>query len=129
MIKKMDHVAFVVKDAAKTAKTYADLFGFKQISTMDSPAFASVMLGLGDIHLELFQPLAAGPMKDFLDKQGGGLYHISFLTDDIVKEIKNIKDKGKKMRQDEPMVIPGARIAFLEAAGMDNVSIELAERK
>ena len=45
--------------------------------------------------VSLFQPLKTGSFSKFLKEKGGGLHHVSFLTDDIVKEIKKIVDQGE----------------------------------
>jgi methylmalonyl-CoA/ethylmalonyl-CoA epimerase len=132
MIKKIDHIAIVVKDIDKAIKGYEEMFGFKKLSKMEFGAGDAIvaMIKVGDITLELFQPVKEGSAFDkFLKEKGGGLHHISFLTDDIVKEIKNIKAKGRKMTHNEPITLPDAKIAFVDAASAENVSIELAERK
>jgi len=132
MVKKIDHIAIVVKDIDKAIKSYADMFGFKLESKMEFPGGDRIAanLKLGDITLELFQPVKPGTDLDkFLQEKGGGLYHIALATDDIVKEIKNIKSKGKKMIHEEPIVIPNAKIAFVHPSAAENVSIELVERK
>jgi methylmalonyl-CoA/ethylmalonyl-CoA epimerase len=132
MIKKIDHIAIVVKDIDKAIKSYADMFGFKLLHKMEFAGGDAIAahISAGDITLELFQPVKPGTAFDkFLKETGGGLHHISFLTDDIVKEIKNIKAQGKKMQHNEPVALPGAKIAFIDADSAENVSIELAERK
>jgi hypothetical protein len=86
-------------------------------------------LSLGDIRVELFQPLKPGSHLKFLEERGGGLHHISFVTDDIVKEMKNLKEKGKKLQNEEPIRMPDASIAFLHSSAAENVLIELVERK
>lgn len=131
MIKKIDHIAIVVKDIDKAIKDYGDMFGFKLADKRDFGGDAIVAnIKAGDITLELFQPTKEDTaFGKFLKETGGGLHHISFLTDDIVKEIKNIKAKGKKMVHNEPIPLPDGKIAFVDASSADNVSIELAERK
>jgi methylmalonyl-CoA/ethylmalonyl-CoA epimerase len=130
MLKKIDHIAVVVKDVDKAAKSYADMFGFKQIEKRDGPGgeFTSVMMALGDIRLELFAPLKEGSFSKFLEEKGGGLHHVSFATDDIVREMKTIKALGKKLQNEEPMSLPGAKIAFVHPSAAENVLIELVER-
>jgi methylmalonyl-CoA/ethylmalonyl-CoA epimerase len=132
MIKKIDHIAIVVKDIDKAIKSYEEMFGFKLVNKMEFAGGDAIAANIkvGDITLELFQPVKAGTAFDkFLKEQGGGLHHISFLTDNIIKDIKHIKSKGKKMTHNEPIALPDAKIAFVDAASADNVSIELAERK
>ena len=77
MLKKIDHIAVVVKDVDKAAKSYADMFGFKVVEKRESPGaeFTSVMMALGDMRLELFQPLKEGSFSKFLEERDGGLLH------------------------------------------------------
>ena len=132
MVKKIDHVAIIVKDIEKASKAYADMFGFKMIEKMDGPGgeFTSMMMSAGDIRIELFQPLKKGnSFAKFLDEKGGGLHHVSFLTDDIVKEVKTLKAQGRKLQNEEPMQLPNAKIVFVHPSAAENVLIELVERK
>ncbi|MHB8104045.1 MAG: VOC family protein [Dehalococcoidales bacterium] len=130
MIKKIDHIAVVVKDVDSAIKSYTDMFGFKVVEKRDGPGgeFTSAMLALGDIRVELFAPLKPGSFSKFIEEKGGGLHHISFLTDDIVKEMKNLKAQGKKLQNEEPMSLPGAKIAFVHPSAAENVLIELVQR-
>jgi methylmalonyl-CoA/ethylmalonyl-CoA epimerase len=130
MLKKIDHIAIVVKDIDKAAKSYADMFGFKVTEKRPGPGgeFVSAMLALGDMRLELFQPLKPGSHMKFLEEKGGGLHHVSFLTDDIMKEIKTLKSQGKKLQNEEPIQLPNAKIAFVHPSAAENVLIELVER-
>jgi len=131
MLKKIDHIAVVVKDLGKAVNNYKDMFGFEQVEKMEGPGgeFTSVMMSSGDIRIELFQPNKEGSFAHFLEEKGGGLHHISFLTDDIVEEVRNLKAQGKKLQNEEPMQLPGAKIVFVHPSAGENVLIELVERK
>jgi methylmalonyl-CoA/ethylmalonyl-CoA epimerase len=87
-----------------------------------------VMLESGDTRLEFFQPLKPGSFQKFLDERGGGLHHISLATDDIAGELKKLKAQGRKLINEEPMVLPNARIAFVHQDAAENVLIELVQR-
>jgi methylmalonyl-CoA/ethylmalonyl-CoA epimerase len=129
MLKKLDHIAVVVKDIDKAAKAYAEMFGFKAGEKREGPGFVSLFATLGDIKMEFFQPLNAdNTFGKFLEKTGGGLHHISCVTDDIVKELKNLKAQGRKLQNEEPMIMPDAKIAFIHPSAAENVLIELVER-
>jgi methylmalonyl-CoA epimerase len=131
MLKKIDHVAIVVKDVEKAVKSYADMFGFKVVERMAGPSddFTSVMMQVGDIRVELFQPLKAGSHMRYLEERGGGLHHVSFATDDINSDLKTLKAQGKKLQNEEPMVLPsGDKVAFVHPSAAENVLIELVER-
>jgi methylmalonyl-CoA/ethylmalonyl-CoA epimerase len=132
MVKKIDHIAIVVKDLDEAVKNYKEMFGFKEIERLAGPSneFTSVMMQMGDIRVELFQPLKEGTsFSRFLEEKGGGLHHVSFLTHDIAKEVKILKAQGKKLMNDEPRQLPGAKIVFVHPSAAENVLIELVERK
>ncbi|MDD5338884.1 MAG: VOC family protein [Dehalococcoidales bacterium] len=131
MIKKIDHIAVVVKDIEKAVKTYQEMFGFKEVERMAGPSneFTSVMMANGDMRIELFQPLTKdSAFARFLEEKGGGLHHISFMTDDIVKELANLKAQGRKLQNEEPRQLPNAKIAFVHPSAAENVLIELVQR-
>lgn len=129
MIINMDHVGMVVKDIDAAAKAYADMFGFEVVEKRDGPGgeFKSMIMANGDTRLEFFQPLKPGSFQKFLDERGGGLHHISLVTDDIEAELKKLKAQGRKLINEEPMVLPDARIAFVHQDAAENVLIELVQ--
>ena len=130
MLKKIDHIAVVVKDIDEAARAYADMFGFKAGGKREGPGFVSMFATLGDIKMEFFQPLSAdNPFGKFLEKTGGGLHHISFVTDDVDKEMKKLKAQGRKLQDEAPRQMPDAKIAFIHPSAAENVLIELIERK
>jgi methylmalonyl-CoA/ethylmalonyl-CoA epimerase len=131
MVKKIDHIAVVVKNLDEAVKNYKEMFGFKEIERLAGPSneFTSVMMQMGDIRVELFQPLKEGTsFSRFLEEKGGGMHHVSFLTDDIAKEVKTLKAQGKKLMNEEPRQLPGAKIVFVHPSAAENVLIELVER-
>jgi methylmalonyl-CoA/ethylmalonyl-CoA epimerase len=86
-------------------------------------------MAIGDVLLELFAPLKPGnSFSKFLEEKGGGLHHISFATDDIVGEMKNLKAQGRKLQNEEPIQLPNAKIAFIHPSAAENVLIELVQR-
>ena len=131
MLKKIDHIAVVVKDIDKAVKSYTEMFGFEVLEKREGPGgeFVSVMMSAGDIGLELFQPLKKGnSFSKFLEEKGSGLHHVSFATDDIVKELKNLKAQGRKLQNEEPIQMPDAKIAFIHPSAAEGVLIELIQR-
>jgi methylmalonyl-CoA epimerase len=131
MLKKIDHVAVVVKDVEKAVKSYAEMFSFGVEERMEEEGgeFVSVMMAAGEIRVELFQPLKAGSHMRYLEERGGGLHHVSFVTDDIEGDLKTLKAQGRRLQTEEPMVLPnGDRVAFVHPSAAENVLIELVQR-
>jgi len=65
----------------------------------------------------------------FLEERGGGLHHVSFRTDDIRAEMADLKAKGKRLLNEQPMELPGAKVAFVHPSAAENMLIELVERE
>ena len=132
MIKKIDHIAIVVRDADEALKVYSDMFGFKAVETLEGPAgeFKAVLISSGDITLELLQPLKPDTSHArFLEERGGGLHHMSFITDDIEQELKSLKAQGRRLINEEPVSpIPSRKIAFIHPQAAEGVLIELVQR-
>lgn len=131
MVKKIDHIAIVVRDAAEALKVYSEMFGFEVVAEMDGPGgeFKAVLVSSGDITLEFLQPLTSeGSFAKFLKERGGGLHHVSFATNDIVQELKTLKAQGRRLQNEEPISLPSARIAFIHPSAAENVLVELVER-
>jgi methylmalonyl-CoA/ethylmalonyl-CoA epimerase len=131
MLTKIDHIAIVVKDAEAALKNYAEMFGFKAKERMEGPGgeFKVVLASAGDITLEFLQPLKPGTaFSRFLEERGGGLHHVSYVTNDIVKELKDLKKLGKRLLNEEPISLPGSKVAFVHPSAGENVLIELVQR-
>ena len=130
MLKKIDHVAVVVRDVEKAVKSYAEMFGFGVEERLEEGGeFVSIMMSAGEIRVELFQPLKAGSHMRYLEERGGGLHHVSFATDDIEGDLKKLKAQGRRLQTEEPMVLPnGDRVAFVHPSAAENVLVELVQR-
>jgi methylmalonyl-CoA epimerase len=132
MIRKIDHIAIIVRDADRALKEYSDMFGFKVVARLDGPGgeFKTVMARAGDITLEFFQPLKSGTaFSRFLEERGGGLHHVSFETNNIKQDLKTLKTRGRKLINEEPMSLPGGdKVAFIHPSAAENVLIELVQK-
>jgi len=131
MIKKIDHIGIVVKDADEALKTYTEMFGFEVVEEMGGPGgeFKAVLIRAGNITLEFLQPLTGeGSFAKFLKERGGGLHHVSFATNNINNDLKTLKAQGRKLINEEPMSLPSAKIAFIHPEAAENVLIELVQR-
>lgn len=83
---RLDHVGIVVADLRAAALLYGDVLGGTLVA-------GGVQHGLGvrSLHyeypggskIELLQPVAAGPVADFLDARGGGMHHLTFFVPEL----------------------------------------------
>jgi methylmalonyl-CoA epimerase len=131
MIKKINHIAIIVKDIEQALIPYRDCLGLKptEIEYLESFNVKVVFLPVGDTQIELVQPLGQeGELNDFLRTTGGGLHHIALETDDVGTSLTEIEKFGIRMKDRSPR--PGAHdstIAFVEQSEFDGVIIELVQ--
>jgi methylmalonyl-CoA epimerase len=132
MLRKIDHIAIIVKDADEALKLYSEMFGFEAVERVGGPGgeFKAVLARIGDITIEFLQPLTSkGSYARFLEERGGGLHHVSFATNNIEKELKTLKAQGRRLINEEPMSpIPSTKVAFIHPSAAENVLIELVQR-
>ena len=84
---------------------------------------------IGEIGVELFQPTGEGtPYKEFLDKTGGGIHHISFDDiDDLEKERANMEAGGARVISSASSKT-GYVAHYLETDALPGVTIEIKRR-
>ena len=132
MLKKIDHIAIIVKDADEALKTYSEMFGFEVEEELEGQGgeFKTVMVKVGDFRVEFLQPLTnEGSFAKFLRERGGGLHHVSFATNNINQELKTLKEQGRRLINEEPMSLPnGDKIVFVHPSAAEKVLIELVQR-
>jgi catechol 2,3-dioxygenase-like lactoylglutathione lyase family enzyme len=111
---KFHHVAVVVRDANKAARTYADVFGVavpptRIVKNIPFPPSAGIkqtmatrttMLQANGMNLEIIEPLEGpSPWRDFLNKYGEGVHHIAFSVPEWSPAVKLLESKGGKWVQ------------------------------
>ena len=128
-IKRVEHIAVVVKDMAKTGKMLEDIFGLKMEYEEQIKSTKLGMFPVGETYIELLQ--AAAPdsqVAQVLAEKGESYYHICFEVDDIDAAVVEMQGKGVKLLNDVPREgHGGSRIVFINHESTGNILIELAE--
>ena len=129
-LKKINHVAIVVADIDESLKFWRDALGIEMSHIEDVPSQKAqvAFLPLGDSEVELVKPTAedTGAAK-FLAERGGGMHHLCFETDDVAGMLASLKEKGVKLINEEPIVLPGRKMAFVHPKSTGGVLVELYE--
>jgi methylmalonyl-CoA/ethylmalonyl-CoA epimerase len=130
MIEKIDHIGIVVRNLEKAIQVYSDVLGLKadRVERVEEFKVKIAFLPVGEVLVELLEPVGPGIVQDFLTEHGEGLYHICYKVTDIDKALEEV---GKKTRLRDKKARPGgagSRVAFLEPEDMFNVETELVER-
>lgn len=110
---KVNQIGMVVKDAEATARRYWDDAGigpwrFYTIDPVNSSdmklhgkviehSFIAAIASVGDVELELIQPLCGESLyAEHLAQHGEGLHHIEFGVCDFNETMAHFQDKGYK---------------------------------
>ncbi len=133
MFDRIDHLGIAVapEDLDEQIALYRDTFGFELVhrETVESQGVEAVLFDVGENHVELIAPL--GPdtgVAKFIAKNGPGLHHVAYQTQDIVSAIETLEQRGITMIDQQPRVgIRNSRVAFLHPKSTGKVLTELTE--
>ncbi|MEN6530756.1 MAG: methylmalonyl-CoA epimerase [Anaerolineaceae bacterium] len=129
-IKKINHVAIVVRDIDESLKFWETTLGLKLHHIEDVPSQASkvAFIPVGDSEIELVQPTTEDSgMAAYLEKRGEGLHHLCIEVDDIEAKMQELKDAGVRLINETPQVLPGRKMAFIHPKSASGVLVELYE--
>jgi len=131
MLKKIDHIGIAVKNIEQAAKLYTDVMGLKldEVEVLEAVGVKIAMIPVGDSNIELVEPMRPDSgIGKYVEKYGEGLHHMAFEVDDIDAALAALKANNIPLVDETPRGgSNGSRIAFLDAAGANQVSIELVE--
>jgi methylmalonyl-CoA/ethylmalonyl-CoA epimerase len=85
-LRRLDHVAVVVRDTRAALEHFAGRLGLEVVSTegLESPHVRLTYLDVGNALLQLVEPLDAdSPVAVHLEHHGEGLHHIAFGVEDV----------------------------------------------
>lgn len=132
MYTKVHHIGIAVKDIEKSLETYRDLLGLELQGKheVEVQNVITAFFPVGETYIELVQPTEGNVgVTNFLEKRGEGVHHICFEVDDIETALKDLKERGAKLIDEEPREIEDGnrKIAFLHPKSTGRVLIELTQ--
>jgi methylmalonyl-CoA/ethylmalonyl-CoA epimerase len=128
---RIDHIGVAVEDLDEAVELYRDRLGMalQHRETVEQQGVEAVLLGVGESHVELLRPL--GPdtaVGRFLDRNGPGLHHVAYGTEDIEAALDSVRSAGLTLIDEEPRTgIRNSRVAFLHPKSTGGVLTELVE--
>ncbi|HEY8292655.1 MAG TPA: methylmalonyl-CoA epimerase [Thermomicrobiales bacterium] len=130
---RFHHVGIIVRDLAAAAETYR-LLGFRpgheEMVAAQGVRVVLVSTGEPDQYIELFTPLGAGRLADFLAARGEGMHHVAFAVDDIAAALGQLRANGVRLVDATPRAgAHGWSVAFLHPASAHGVLIELVQEQ
>ena len=129
-IKKINHVAIVVRDIDESLKFWATALGLELHHLEEVPSQASkvAFIPVGESEIELVQPTTEDSgMAAYLEKRGEGMHHLCVEVDDIEAKMQELKEAGIRLINDTPQILPGRKMAFIHPKSASGVLLELYE--
>ena len=129
-IKNLNHVAIAVADIDEALKFWQDALGLElsHVENVPSQKAEVAFLPIGDSEVELVKPTDEGTgVAKFLAKRGPGMHHLCMEVDDIDGMLQTLKEKGIRLINEEPLTLPGRKMAFVHPKSSNGVLLELYE--
>ncbi len=127
----LDHAVVSAIDLEATIAKWKDTLGLQA----DVPAqptgadFRVATLDAGNAFVELVQPLTEDHrIAATIAERGQGMYSISIRVDALDAAVADLRAKGIDVSEPEPGIWPGTRVARVNKAAANGVSIQLIER-
>ncbi len=128
---RLNHVAVLVEDLVQALSFWQDQLGLilDHVETVSSMEVKIAFLPLGESEIELVQPTTEDSgLAKFLKKHGPGLHHICIEVEDINAKLADLKEKGVRLIDEEPITLDdGRKLAFMHPKSAGGVLIELYE--
>jgi methylmalonyl-CoA/ethylmalonyl-CoA epimerase len=131
-ILKIDHLGIAVNSIDDGKSFWSDILGlrFEGSETVEAQKVTTAFFPVGDSEVELLESTSPdGPVAKFIEKKGTGFQHVAFRVANIEEALKELKEKGIQLIDQEPRTgAGGAKIAFLHPKSTGGVLVELCER-
>lgn len=133
MIKKIDHLGIAVRSLDESVKYYEEALGLKceHREEVESQKVRTAFFNCGEVHIELLEPTADdSPIAKFLAKNGEGIHHVAFGTDNIAAQLSTAKSAGVQLIHETPIDGAGGKlVAFLHPKSTHGVLTEFCAPK
>ncbi len=133
MITRIDHLGIAVRSLDETVAYYENALGLhcEHREEVPSQKVRTAFFSAGETHIELLEPTSPeSPIAKFLEKNGEGIHHVAFATDDIAAQLKGAANAGVKLIHEVPFEgAAGKLVAFLHPKSTHGVLTEFCMPK
>jgi methylmalonyl-CoA/ethylmalonyl-CoA epimerase len=134
MLKRVDHIAIIVRNIEQALVFYRDTLGImpgeiKEVPTEQVRIAFLPMGGPDGSEIELIEPTSTdSSLSKLLEKRGEGLHHICLEVDDIDAALAEMQEKGTPVLDKQPRIAAEGRAIFIHPKAANGVLLELVER-
>ncbi len=132
MLTKIDHIGIAVHSIAQARLFYEQALGLvcEKEEEVVSQKVKTAFYALGDVHIELLEPTdETSAIAKFLAKNGEGIHHLAYRTDDIEGQLSTAAESGCKLIHEVPISGAGGKqVAFLHPKSSHGVLTEFCSK-
>ena len=128
---KIEHIGIAVKDLEISNLLFEKLLGTASYKSEEVKS-EGVMTSFFQTGVNKIELLSAtnpeSPIAKFIEKKGEGIHHIAFEVEDILSEMKRLKNEGFVLINEVPKKgADNKLVAFLHPKGTNGVLVELCQ--
>jgi methylmalonyl-CoA/ethylmalonyl-CoA epimerase len=128
---RVDHLGIAVEDLEASIALHQDALGFALVhrEVVEEQGVEAVLFDVGENHVELLKPLGPDtPVGKFLARNGPGLHHVAYQTDDIEAVLESLKARGIRLIDETPRTgIRSSQVAFVHPKATGGVLTEIVQ--
>jgi len=133
MLKKIDHLGIAVKSIDEARKFFENTLGLacEGIETVEAQKVKTAFFSIGETHIELLEPTSGdSAVAKFMEKNGEGIHHVAYQTDDIEGQLRLARESGCRLINETPVDgAGGKKVAFLHPKSTHGVLTEFCAKK
>ncbi len=131
MFGEIDHIGVAVEDLDEWVAVYRDRFGMREQhrETVEEFGVEAALLEIGGSHVELLTPVQPeSAIAKFLERNGPGMHHVAYRTDDIDAVLERLRASGVRLLDEQARTgIRDSRVAFVHPKSTGGVLTEIVE--
>ncbi len=133
MITRIDHLGIAVRSLDQAVPYYENALGLRCEHREEVPSqkVRTAFFTVGETHLELLEPTSPeSPVAKFIEKNGEGIHHVAFASDNIDQQLRHASDAGVRLINEVPFEgAAGKLVAFLHPKSTFGVLTEFCAPK
>ena len=130
---RVEHIGIAVNSLEEAIPLYEKLLNSPsyKTETVVSENVNTAFFRQGENKIELLESTTEdGVIRKFIDKKGEGIHHIAFEVEDIIEEMKRLKEEGFILLHEQPKEgADNKLVCFLHPKTTGGVLIELCQER
>ena len=130
MIQRIDHIGIAVESIEESLGFYQALgLDIEHIEDVPQEGVRVAMIPVGESKVELLEPTSDdSPVRRFLDRNGPGVHHVCYATDDVGADQQSLQAHNIDPLRPEPTKgAGGCWVQFIHPKHAGGVLVELSQ--